>query len=1176
MLILDGVSSLIFQRKIYPADYLVKKTNRDTMKHTASMLLFPLLGLIFLFSHCNDKAEMPRILVFTKTADYYHASIPAGINAIMKLGADHKFAVDTTTDATWFHDDTLRRYAAVVFLNTTGDVLNHYQEANFERYIQAGGGFVGIHAASDTEYEWGWFGRLVGAYFNGHPPGTAQATLHVVDAKHKSTKHLPKAWKRTDEWYNFRNLNPELRVLLKIDEKTYAGGTNGDAHPMSWYHEFDGGRAWYTALGHTEASYGEAAFLQHILGGIQYAIGKNKKIDYSKAKTPLAPQEDRFSKTALVSGLFFEPTEMTILPNLDVLIAQRRGEILLYKNGSEGIKQVGFLNVYWKTNTPGVNAEEGLMGIQKDPDFARNRFVYVFYSPIDTSVNRLSRFTFENDTLKEEKVILQFYSQREICCHTGGSIAFGKDRLLYLSTGDNTTPFDEPNHPYANHGFGPMDDRPGKLQYDARRSSSNTNDLRGKILRIKINEDGSYEIPDGNLFAKNEPKARPEIYVMGNRNPYRISVDEQTGFLYWGEVGPDANMDSLDTRGPRGYDEVNQARQAGYFGWPLFIGYNYPYRAYDYATGKHGNAYDPAKPVNNSKNNTGLEALPAAQPAFIWYPYAESPDFPQVGSGGRNAMAGPVYYTAKYPAQTRLPDYYNGKLFIYDWIRGWIKAVTMKPNGDFDKMEPFIPNTKLNNPIDMEVGPDGRIYVLEYGSGWFSQNPDAGLYRIDYNSGNMPPKVVNIATNKTSGALPLKVKMTVEAQDPEGDPLTYVWHINTNRKIKTKVPVLEEVLKTAGDYNILVEVHDDKGASAKSNLVHVYAGNEAPMVEIKIIGNQTFYFPGKQVFYDVSVRDPDNSKPQDLGDLVIVADYVEGTDKAAMAQGHQVLNQAAMGKNLMASLDCKSCHKETEKSIGPSYLDVAKRYKNNPNIVPYLTQKIIRGGGGVWGETAMAAHPDISENDARQIVAWIQSLAATESKIKSLPAKGAINPTVGKAIKDNGLLYLRATFTDKGAPGIKPLSTEKFVVLRNSKLTFDGIKESNLQGFSPEIRAGASYLLVPQAAGWVQIEDIDLSGVQMIVLGVGWLNAPVSNVTFEIRLDKPNGEKIGEIVFPGAAFVPNEIQKIAGAITPVADGKLHHLYLVNKASNHNDDNQIALAFIQFLNTGAGFLTNTEE
>jgi cytochrome c len=397
------------------------------------------------------------------------------------------------------------------------------------------------------------------------------------------------------------------------------------------------------------------------------------------------PEANRFEKTQLVQGTFFEPTEMAVLPNFDILVSQRRGELMLYKNSTKTVKQAGFLDVYWKTHTKGVNAEEGVLGLNIDPDFKTNHYVYIYYSPSDTSVNRLSRFTMTGDTIdnKTEKVILQLYSQREICCHTGGSIAFGPDHMLFLSAGDNTTPFDEPGKkPFNTRAFAPQDDRPEFLNHDARRSAGNTNDLRGKILRIKINPDGTYSIPEGNLFKPGTPKTRPEIYVMGDRNPYRISVDQKNGFLYWGEVGPDAQKDSLETRGPRGYDEFNQARKAGFFGWPYFIGNNYAYRPYDYATGVSGAPWDPMHPVNDSKNNTGLRELPPAQPAFIWYPYAESPDFPQVGTGGRNAMAGPAYYTDMFPKATRYPDYFNKKVVFYDWIRGFIKLLTLQPNGD--------------------------------------------------------------------------------------------------------------------------------------------------------------------------------------------------------------------------------------------------------------------------------------------------------------------------------------------------------------------------------------------------------------------------------------------------------------------------------------------------------------
>lgn len=702
------------------------------MKKNYSIFLLLFVVFITLIS-CNSKrSSTPHILVFSKTAGFHHSSIPAGIKALQEMGQKNGFTVDTTTNTNYFNEDSLKKYAALIFLSATGDILSGNEEIAVERYMQSGGGFVGIHAASDAEYDWTWYGQMIGAYFESHP-AQQEANIIVKDNAHPATKGLPATWKRFDEWYNFKKISKDLKVLLTIDEKSYTGGKNGEFHPMSWYHEFDGGRVFYTELGHTDESYADPVYLNHLLGGIQYAMGDNKA-DYSKAHSVYAPDEKGFSKTNLVTGTFFEPTELSVLPNLDVLVAQRRGEIYLYHNDTKKIKQVGFLNVYWKTTVPGVNAEEGLLGIKADPDFEKNHYVFVYYSPADTSVNRLSRFTLENDTLNPatEKVVLQFYSQRGICCHTGGSIAFGPDKNLFVSTGDNTTPFDEPGQKYPSHGYAPLDDRPGHLQYDERRASGNTNDLRGKILRIKVNADASYDIPAGNLFAKGTDKTRPEIYVMGDRNPYRISVDQKNGFLYWGEVGPDAPTDSLETRGPQGYDEVNQARKAGFFGWPFFIGNNYPYRAYDYATGKSGPAFDPAKPINNSKNNTGLTELPPAQPAFIWYPYGNSIDFPSVGAGGRTAMAGPIYYSDLYPAATRYPSYYDGKFMFYEWMRGFIKAVTMNEKGDFVRMEPFMGHTKFNSAIDIEVGPDGRFYVLEYGTGWFSKNADAGLARIDY------------------------------------------------------------------------------------------------------------------------------------------------------------------------------------------------------------------------------------------------------------------------------------------------------------------------------------------------------------------------------------------------------------------------------------------------------------
>ncbi len=1153
-------------------------------KFFASFLTILLLG--FLFVSCNSESknqssDNARVLVFSKTAGYRHASIGAGIAAITKLGAEHGFLVDTTEDARNFNDENLKKYATIIFLSTTSNVLDGAQEIAFERYIQAGGGYVGVHAAADTEYDWGWYGRLAGGWFLDHPgindssPNVQEGVFNVVDSTHIATKHLTNPWKHTDEFYSYKKLNPDTKVLLKIDESSYQGGHKMGDHPMSWYHDFDGGRAFYTALGHTEESFTEEPFLKHLLGGIQYAIGKNKGLNYAKVKSQYAPEEDRFVKTMLVQGDFYEPTEMTILPNLDILIAQRRGELLMYKNETKKLKQIGFLNVYFKTSTPGVNAEEGVLGICKDPNFAKNNRVYLFYSPVDTSVNRLSRFEFKNDTIdpKSEKIILQFYSQREICCHTGGSIAFGPDGLLYLSSGDNSTPFNEAGQKYVNNGYAPLNDDPGHQQYDARRSSGNANDLRGKIMRIKVKDDGSYDIPEGNLFAKGTPNTRPEIYVQGNRNPYRIAVDQKNSYLYWGEVGPDAANDSIDTRGPRGYDEVNQARKAGHFGWPFFIGNNYPYRNYNYTTGTSTKSFDPAKPINESRNNTGIKELPPIAPAFIWYPYAVSPEFPSVGAGGRNAMAGPVYYSDLYSKESRLPEYYHGKLFIYEWIRGWIKAVTLKANGDFDKMEPFMSSTKFLAPIDMEMGPDGKLYILEYGSGWFSKNVDAGLSRVDYVAGNRAPKIMSLISDKLTGALPLQVKLSVEAKDPENDKMLYSWHLGDGTTKETTEPKLDYSYSTAGDFNIDVEIKDDKGAAVKSEKVLVYAGNETPDVSVAVLGNQSFYFPGKKVNYKVSVADKDDSTGKvDPANLYVSADYVIGSDRAGASPGHRQGEVAISGKSMIQSLDCKSCHKENEKSIGPSYVQVAEKYSRDRGARNNLIDKIINGGGGVWGETVMAAHPNLPGSDVDIIVRWILSLSSSAPKPKTLPITGNVAATLDKPIADNGVLSISASYTDKGGARIKPLTGRNTITLRNNKLMFTG--KEKMKGFSSINFNGVNYMITPKPEGWLALEQIDLKGIGSVLVAAGWQTPPDYGFDLELRLDTPDGPVIGSgsIVAPQGKPVNANPSSLGGTATTIkineqkeasTIGKLHDIYITSKVKDPKEASQVAFQFVQF-------------
>ena len=217
------------------------------------------------------KKDKGKLLIFSKTNGFHHESIAAGIEAIKKLGTENNFDVDATVDSLEINDANLKQYKAILFLSPTGNILGKNEELALQNFVHRGGGVAGVHAATDCEYQWPWFGKMMGAYFTSHPRQQT-AKLQVVDKKHPSTKMLPDTWERKDEWYNFKDINPDLHILIKIDESSYEGGKNNGDHPMAWYHKFEGGKVFYTALGHTNEAYSEPLFLEHLLGGIQYVM----------------------------------------------------------------------------------------------------------------------------------------------------------------------------------------------------------------------------------------------------------------------------------------------------------------------------------------------------------------------------------------------------------------------------------------------------------------------------------------------------------------------------------------------------------------------------------------------------------------------------------------------------------------------------------------------------------------------------------------------------------------------------------------------------------------------------------------------------------------------------------------------------------------------------------------
>ena len=1110
--------------------------------------------------------QEPRVLVFSKTTGFRHSSIETGIAAVQKLGRENGFAVEATEEAAAFSERNLRRFRAVVFLNTTGDILNASQQDALERYIQAGGGWVGIHSATDTEYEWPWYGRLAGAYFESHPndPNVRKGTYRVLDKDHPSTQGLPDRWEREDEFYNFKSIDRDIRVLVDIDETSYQGGTNGARHPMSWYHAYDGGRAFYTNMGHTEATFSEPLFLRHLLGGLRYAMG-TAPLSYGRAR----PEENRFTKVVLTEKLN-EPVELAVLPDERVLFIERRGAVNLYRPATGQSTRLATIPVSNKY-TKGQDGEDGLLGLAADPNFASNGWIYLYYSPVGPEPkNVLARYTMRGDSLDLGSVVilLEVPVQRDECCHTGGSIAFDRQGNLYLSTGDNTNPFAT--------GYAPIDERPGRSPWDAQKSSANTNDLRGKILRIHPEPNGTYTIPAGNLFPQGTPQTRPEIYTMGHRNPYRIAIDKRTGFLYWGEVGPDAGADSAG-RGPAGHDEIGQARRAGNFGWPHFVADNKAYFDVDFATMTAGPPFDPARPINASPNNTGRTELPPAEKAFIWYPYGPSAEFPLVGTGGRTAMAGPVLHRDDFPNAARpFPAYYDGKLFIYEWMRGWIMAVSMNGQGDLVSMERFMASHKFSNPMDMEFGPNGDLYLLEYGTAWFQGNDDARLVRIEYTAGNRKP-LVAVGVDKPAGATPLSVTLSsAGTTDLDDDELQYEWRIarpngTTLRTLTGPNPTF--TFATPGVYTASLVVTDPQGARDSARL-QIAAGNEPPSVAIDLLGsNRTFFFPRVPVRYAVRVADREDGSLQSgripASRVVVTAQYHK--EGVAPAQAGQRAAPAPplyeTGRRLIESGTCLSCHQFDKPSVGPAYTAVARRYRGDTSATARLVRKIRSGGSGVWGQTMMPAHPQLTEAQASAMVAYIRSLPQPRSP--SLPVRGAYVPGAAADSSPQGVVVLRAAYADRGANGIGSASAEQSVVLRAPVVVVArGEVADGVQKYAgPEVPVEVS--IGSRSGAFIGFKQLDLTGVSAIDFSA---LAPVPNVNaaggkVEVRLDSATGVLVGEteVIQPQTAMGPPS--RLRAALRPTAG--VRDVYFVFRNDTAREGQNLFVLFTAAFVRGTG-------
>ncbi|WP_166354344.1 ThuA domain-containing protein [Phytoactinopolyspora limicola] len=828
----------------------------------------------------HDQHGEAHVLIFTATAagPWHDHAIEYGTPIVQNALEDVGITSVATDDPAIFTDEDLAQFDGLVMFHTNGDPWNDEQKAAMERYQQAGNGIAAVHNATDMRGNYQWWDDLVGTLMPGHADNNPaenglQATVQVEDSTHPSTAHLEGfEWVRNDEWYNFStNVRGDAHVLLSIDETTYNPGQHamGYDHPLAWCKMYDGGRAWATALGHFPAHYDEPEVVQHMVGGIQWIAGAAEG-DCGGTVW------DSFDKVSLDTDTS-APFGMDIAPDGRVFFTELvRGQIRVFNPETHTTTTALTIPVY-------SGGEDGMKSIVLDPDFEENGWLYVYYAPVSNQsvyVNRLSRFTVGEGNVIDpdsESVVIEIPKQRfDQPGHTGGGLGFDPDGNLLLSVGDDINPHTEPSPSSA-----PLSTIEGTF-HDARETSANTADLRGKLLRITPQPDGGYTVPDGNMFNSGrfddlfpdgvyDPElALPEIYAMGFRNPFRFAVDPVTGHIGLADYGPDCNnLNNCGNYGPTGMVSWALITEPGNYGWPMCHGDKRPYRDVDYTTNPRtfGELFDCDNPVNDSPRNTGLQELPPVVMNDMVYGYQMStvPEIIPQG-GGLAPMGGPFYqFDPDNESETKFPEYYSGKPFYYEWSKNRLYSMIVDHNADegerLQKINHFLPPPEQQwlAPIELKFGADGSLYVLEWGGGFGRHNPDSGLYRIDYVPDGRSPIAVAEAT-PDSGHSPLEVEFSSEkSHDPEGGELTYEWDFENDGETDTTEPNPTYTYTEDGVYSARLTVTNENGMTGVA-VATITVGNTRPDVEFTWPPDGGFFEWGDEISWDLSVSDPEDEE----------------------------------------------------------------------------------------------------------------------------------------------------------------------------------------------------------------------------------------------------------------------------------------------------------------------------
>jgi len=755
-------------------------------------------------------ASRPTVLVFRGPASRQDDAVTKATATVRQLGQNNGFDVEVSEDPAVFAGADRSRFRAVVFLATEGAELNQAQEAGLQDYVRAGGGFLGIHDAALAEQDSEWFTGLVGARPAGSPFKIQQAVVDVLDRQHPATRDLPLTWRHRDRWSNWA-ANPigKVHTVAQVEETTYDPGANanGPFHPVSWCRDYDGGRSFYTAMGATGASYDDDNFRSHLLGAIQWTSGTVRgdcqatiASNYRTERLTAENQPGQLDQIGESHGVTVAPDGTVfyvgkaacpsgpVVPWEDPDVGLGCGTIHQYDPDTDQVDHLATLDVMGNRGSGDelVKNEEGLLGIVADPGFEQNHWIYVYWMPhatVDrdkrTGERTISRFTYDPSgpslDMSSRVDLLQWTAQIHSCCHAGGGMAFDDEGNLYVGSGDSNSSGGSDG--YSGNNW--TAEYKGISFQDARRTSGNTNDLNGKIIRIHPEDDGSYTIPAGNLFTGQEAgggKTRPEIYVMGVRNIARLQIDSETDWLTAGWVGPDASEAST-TWGPAKYDTATVITSAGNQGWPYCMGNKQPYRdrSNEDATQPAG-WYDCDDLKNTSPRNTGLVNIPPARNNAIWYsPQGGGPVYPErsdgsgiptydeseatytepyLKGGGQAVMSGPTYHASEVDpgSDGAWPSYWEDKWLIGDQSNANNRiAVTLDPATVYEQGRPAFgedlrhiirPGTdddELMSWMDAKFGRDGALYVLDYGGGFFSLHNEQKLSRITYQGGPATP-----------------------------------------------------------------------------------------------------------------------------------------------------------------------------------------------------------------------------------------------------------------------------------------------------------------------------------------------------------------------------------------------------------------------------------------------------